>query len=291
MLAHQQGAVLNAAGLARNLDVSGNTLAGYLDLLVDVLLLRRLPPFHAHVKKRLVKSPKVHIRDSGLVHALLNIDSLDDLLAHPVLGMSWEGHVLENPLRVAPERTAASFYRTATGVEIDLILKLPGNRLWTIDIKRSAAPKLERGSRQALNDVQPERAFIVYGGEDRYPKAEHVEAIGLRDLAAELAALSRESGPVSIGQPASAPCSTLAGGGPGTPGAGRVHLVAGGNARAGRTHRGFGAGRRRRLKGCPSVNGSSDRPLAAEFRKPLDHRAGSRPIPAKAGMDQAPTLR
>ena len=194
MLAHQQGALLNAAGLARNLDVSGNTVAGYLDLLVDLLLLRRLPPFHANVKKRLVKSPKVYIRDSGLVHALLNIDSLNDLLAHPVVGMSWEGHVLENLLRVAPERTEASFYRTATGVEIDLILKLPGNRLWAIEIKRSTAPKLERGLRQALNDVQPERAFIVYGGEDRYLKAERVEAIGLRDMAAELAALSGPAG-------------------------------------------------------------------------------------------------
>ena len=190
MLAHQQGSLLNAAQLARNLDVSGDTVAGYLDLLVDLLLLRRLPPFHANVKKRLVKSPKVYIRDSGLVHALLNIDSLNDLLAHPVVGMSWEGHVLENLLRVAPERTEASFYRTATGVEIDLILKLPDNRLWAIEIKRSTAPKLERGLRQALNDVEPERAFIVYGGEDRYPKAERVEAIGLRDMAAELAALS-----------------------------------------------------------------------------------------------------
>ena len=194
MLAHQQGALLNAAQLARNLDVSGNTVAGYLDLLVDLLLLRRLPPFHANVKKRLVKSPKVYIRDSGLVHALLNIDSLNDLLAHPVVGMSWEGHVLENLLRVAPERTEASFYRTATGVEIDLILKLPSSRLWAIEIKRSTAPKLERGLRQALNDVQPERAFIVYGGEDRYPKAGRVEAIGLRDMAAELAALSGPAG-------------------------------------------------------------------------------------------------
>jgi len=189
MLAHQQGSIYNAAQMARNLDVTGKTVAGYLDLMVDLLLVRRLPPFHANVKKRLVKSPKVYIRDSGLVHALLNIDSLHDLLGHPVVGMSWEGHVLENLLRVAPERSKASFYRTATGVEIDLVLELPGNRLWAIEIKRTTAPKMERGFRQALDDIQPERAFIVYGGKDRYPKAENVEAISLHDLAADLAAL------------------------------------------------------------------------------------------------------
>ena len=106
--------------------------------------------------------------------------------------MSREAHVLENLLRVAPERAEASFYRTATGIEIDLILKLPGSRLWAIEIKRTTAPKLERGLRQALDDVQPERAFMVYGGKDRYPKADKVEAISLYDLAVELAALSRE---------------------------------------------------------------------------------------------------
>lgn len=190
MLAHNQGSVLNAAQLARNLDVSGKTVAGYLDLMVDLLLLRRLPPFHANVKKRLVKSPKVYIRDSGLVHALLGIDSPHDLLGHPVVGMSWEGHVLENLLRVAPERTEASYYRTQTGVEIDLVLKMPGNRLWAIEIKRTTAPKLERGFRQALEDISPDRAFIVYGGKERYPKDKDIEVISLHDMAAELAKLA-----------------------------------------------------------------------------------------------------
>lgn len=190
MLAHQQGSVYNAARMARNLDVTGNTVARYLDLLVDLLLVRRLPPYHANVKKRLVKSPKVYLRDSGLVHALLRIDSLDDLLAHPVVGMSWEGYVLENLLRVAPERTEASFYRTHAGVEIDLVLELPGNRRWAIEIKRTTAPKMERGFRQALEDIEPERAFIVYGGQDRYPKAEGVDAISLPEMARELTRLS-----------------------------------------------------------------------------------------------------
>ena len=190
MLAHQQGSVYNAAQMARNLEVTGNTVAGYLDLLVDLLLVRRLPPYHANVKKRLVKSPKIYLRDSGLVHALLGIDSLDDLLGHPVVGMSWEGHVLENLLRVAPERSKASFYRTHTGVELDLLLDLPGDRLWAIEIKRTTAPKMERGFRQALEDINPERAFIVYGGQDRYPKAEGVDAISVPDMARELAGLS-----------------------------------------------------------------------------------------------------
>ena len=166
MLAHQQGALLNAAGLARNLDVSGNTVAGYLDLLVDLLLLRRLPPFHANVKKRLVKSPKVYIRDSGLVHALLNIDSLNDLLAHPVVGMSWEGHVLENLLRVAPERTEASFYRTA-GVEIDLILKLPGNRLWAIEIMRELRVQSSGNPARVFYAFDPRRTVILLIGGDK----------------------------------------------------------------------------------------------------------------------------
>ncbi len=189
MLAHHQGGLLNAAQLARNLDVTGKTVAGYLDLLVDLLLVRRLHPFHANVKKRLVKSPKTYIRDSGLVHALLGIDSLRNLLSHPIVGMSWEGHVLENLLRVAPERSRAHFYRTATGVEIDLVLELPGNQLWAIEIKRTSAPKLDRGIRQALEDLQPDRAFIVYSGRERYPKAENVEAISLSAMAAEVAGL------------------------------------------------------------------------------------------------------
>ena len=189
MLAHYQGGLLNAAQLANNLGVAGTTVAGYLNLLVDLLLVRRLEPFHANVKKRLVKSPKIYIRDSGLVHALLGINSHDDLLSHPVVGMSWEGHVLENLLRLSPEHSKASFYRTATGVEIDLVLELPNNRRWAIEIKRTTAPKLDRGLRQAIEDIQPDHTFIVYGGHDRYPKSEDVEVISLQGMAEELAKL------------------------------------------------------------------------------------------------------
>ena len=187
MLAHSQGGLWNAASLARSLAVDGKTVARYVDLLADLLLARRLPPFHANVRKRLAKSPKIYVRDSGVVHALLRLDDPESVLGHPIAGASWEGFVVETLLRAAPERTQASFYRTASGVEIDLVLELPGARVWAIEIKRGLAPAVSRGFRTALDDVQPDRAFIVHGGEDRYPKGSGVEAIGLRELANELA--------------------------------------------------------------------------------------------------------
>ena len=187
MLAHAQGSLWNAAAFARSLAVDGKTVARYVDLLTDLLLVRRLPPFHANVRKRLVKSPKVYVRDSGIVHTLLRLDAAEDVLGHPIAGASWEGFVVETLLRAAPDRTRASFYRTATGVEIDLVLELPGNRTWVVEIRRGLAPAVSRGFRAALADLNPERAFLVHGGEDRYPKGEGVEAIGLRAMAEELA--------------------------------------------------------------------------------------------------------
>ena len=189
MLAHLQGSILNVSQLARNLDTTSATARSYLDLMVDLLLVRLLPPFHINLGKRLVKSPKLYIRDSGLVHALLKIQGSDDLFGHAIVGTSWEGHVIENLLKVTPERTRASYYRTATGVELDLVLELPHGECWTIEVKRSTAPKLERGYRQALEDIQPDRSFVVYGGEDRYPKGHGTEVIGLKKMAQLLAAL------------------------------------------------------------------------------------------------------
>ncbi len=187
MLAHVQGSTLNAAQLARALGVDGKTVAHYLDLLVDLLLVRRLAPFHANVGKRLVKSPKVYVRDSGIVHALLGLDDREAVLGHPVAGASWEGFVAENLLRVAPERTNAFFYRTAAGAEVDLVLDMPGHELWAIEIKRALAPKLEKGFHHARADLKPARCFIVYPGDERYPMAQGVEAISLQDMAGVLA--------------------------------------------------------------------------------------------------------
>lgn len=189
MLAHQQGGLLNAAALARALAVDGKTVASYLDLLVDLLLVRRLPPWHGTVRKRLVKAPKVYVRDSGLVHALLGIGDREALLAHPVAGGSWEGMAIESLIAAAPRGTEAYFFRTSAGAEIDLLLQLPGRAApWAVEIKRSLAPKIERGFHAACETVAPERRWVVYGGTERFSIAAGVEAIALDDLCAELAA-------------------------------------------------------------------------------------------------------
>jgi predicted AAA+ superfamily ATPase len=182
MLAHRQGAPFNAAELGRSLGLDAKTVTTYLDLMVDLLLVYRLPPLQANVSKRLVKTPKTYIRDSGLVHTLLRLDTMDDILGHPVAGASWEGHVICNLLRIAPSRAEASYYRTASGNEIDLVLDLPGNRRWAIEVKRSTAPTVSKGFYAAIKDVQPDSAFVVYPGVDRYSKGEGVEAIGLIEM-------------------------------------------------------------------------------------------------------------
>lgn len=191
MLAHHQGGVLNVAQLARNLGVDTKTAGGYIDLLVDLLLVRRLPPWHANVGKRLVKSPKVYVRDSGLVHALLSIGDKDTLVSHPVLGASWEGFVVEQLLAAAPDGTSGHFYRTSAGAEIDLLLHLPGGESWAIEIKRSLSPRPEKGFHHACADLSPARRFIVYPGNERYPLNGEVDAIPLPALALLLAVGSR----------------------------------------------------------------------------------------------------
>ncbi len=188
MLAHSQGGLLNASRLASGLGVKGQTVSGYVDLLVDLLLVRAVEPYRANVGKRLVKSPKVYVRDSGLVHALLSIEDYNELAGHPVVGASWEGFVIENLLAAAPWRTQASFYRTSAGAEVDLVLEFPGkSEIWAVEVKRGLAPRAEKGFHHACVDVKPARAFVVYGGTDRFPLAEGVEAIGLRDMLGELA--------------------------------------------------------------------------------------------------------
>ena len=131
-----------------------------------------------------MKSPKVYVRDSGIVQTLLGLDDRDAVLGHPVAGGSGEGFVVENLLRAAPDRVKSWFYRTAAGAEIDLVLEMPGGKRWVVEIKRGLAPKLDRGSHHARQDLEPERSFVVYSGDDRYPRGEGVEAIGLGELAA-----------------------------------------------------------------------------------------------------------
>jgi len=190
MLAHARGTLLNASKLAASLAISAPTVTRYVDLLVDLLLVRRLMPFHSNTGKRMVKAPKVFVRDSGLVHALLGIEDANALAGHPVVGTSWEGFVIENLLASVPPRTNSSFYRTAAGAEIDLLLELPGNQgRWAIEINSGLAPRLEKGFHSAREDIKPQRSFVVYSGEERYPIGKDIEAISVRELADMLAGL------------------------------------------------------------------------------------------------------
>lgn len=190
MLAHRQGTMLNASMLARALEVSTQSVTRYIDLLADLLLVRRLPSLRANIGKRLVKSPKVYVRDSGLVHALLGITSLEQLAGHPVVGESWEGYVIETLVSVLPPRATPYFYRTSAGAEIDLVVEHNDGARWAIEIKRSLSARVGRGFHLACADLEPARAFVVHAGDDRYPLSESLEAVSVRDLASELRARS-----------------------------------------------------------------------------------------------------
>lgn len=186
MLAHNQGSVLNAAHLARNLDVSGVTIGRYLDLMVDLLLVRRLQPWTFNIGKRLVRSPKIYVRDSGITHALLNIGDYNDLLGHPVVGGSWEGFVIENIMSVTPSRVQPFYYGSPGGAEIDLILEFSPNEKWAIEIKRGSTPSLSKGFHIACDDIKPRRKFVVYGGTDRFSVGNDITAISLSGLMQEV---------------------------------------------------------------------------------------------------------
>jgi predicted AAA+ superfamily ATPase len=181
MLAHQQGALLNASELARALNVSFQSVTRYIDLLVDLLLIRKLEPYHANIRKRLVKSPKLYLRDSGLLHALLGIDSIVGLSGHPIIGASWEGFVLENIIAALPWPARAYFYRTGAGAEIDLVLEFSGSQRWALEIKRKT-PKAERGFHAAIHDIEATRRIVVHGGDDEFPLREGIEAMGVSQV-------------------------------------------------------------------------------------------------------------
>ena len=185
MLAHLSGGRLNAAALSRSLGVDATTVARYLDLLVDLLLVRRLAPWHGNVSKRLVKSPKVYVRDAGLVHALLDIRTREALLGHPKLGDSFEGFVIENLLAVAPAGASPFWYGTGGGAEIDLVLEFASER-WAIEIKHSAAPVPSRGFHEGCRDLSASRRIVVSSRTDSYLARDGVEVMSLADLMREL---------------------------------------------------------------------------------------------------------
>ncbi len=177
MLAHYHGQLWNASKIAGSLGVSAPTAKHYLDTLEDTFMIRQLPPFAANLKKRLVKSPKIYLRDSGLLHALLRRGTHDDLLGHPVAGTSWEGWVIEQALAASGEHTSASFFRTAAGAEIDLVLDRPRGQRIALEIKRSSAPKPSQGFWSGIADIKPTAAYVVYPGKERYALGKGVEAL------------------------------------------------------------------------------------------------------------------
>lgn len=186
MLAHQQGGLLNQARLAAGLGVSAPTVTRYTDLMVDLQLVRRLAPWSGNVGKRLVKAPKIYVRDSGIVHALLDLQTSNDLLGHPVVGPSYEGFVIENLIQCAGPRWRPYFYRTHDGAEIDLLLERGGQPEIAIEIKRSSAPTLDKGFGMACEDLKISQRYVVYPGHESYPVRHGAQAIGLAALARQM---------------------------------------------------------------------------------------------------------
>ena len=176
MLAHHQGELLDLSKLAAALAISGQTVSRYIDLLCDVMLVRRLPAWHGNVGKRLIRSPKVYVRDSGLVHALLGLPNLDAVLGHPIAGSSWEGFVMEQLINAAPQAQAC-FYRTSNGAEVDLVLTFRNQQTWVIEIKRSSAPTVSRGFYQAATDLGAVRKLLVAPVAQPYPLKDGIEVV------------------------------------------------------------------------------------------------------------------
>lgn len=186
MLAHNQGQMLNGAQIAASLGVSGTTVGRYLDIMVDLLLVRRLQPWTSNVRKRLVKSPKVYVRDTGLLHALLGIRDGEELLGHPVSGFSWEGLLIENILDTLPSSARASFYRTAVGAEIDLVVEFNAKERWAIEVKRSLSdPSPSKGFYIGCDDIKATRRIVLYPGEETFKLNAKVEVMSLRSLMVE----------------------------------------------------------------------------------------------------------
>ncbi|WP_031599345.1 ATP-binding protein [Ferrovum myxofaciens] len=185
MLAHLQGSLLNQSQLAASLAVSGQTVSRYIDVLCDLMLIRRLPAWHGNVGKRLVRAPKVYVRDSGITHALLGLESLESILSHPVAGPSWEGFVIEQ-LIAAASQAEASFYRTSHGAEADLVMSFRNGETWVIEIKRSSAPAVSKGFHLAAADVGATRKLLVAPVDATYPVRDGIEVMNPLTAATQL---------------------------------------------------------------------------------------------------------
>ena len=179
MLSHLQGETLNCSKLASNLSVDAKTIASYIDALVDLLLVRRLMPWHENTKKRVTKSPRYYIRDSGILHQLQSIYDYDALISHPVLGKSWEGFVIENIQSILPRRAKTYFFQASTGAEIDLVIRFSHNKIWAIEIKFGIAPKVSKIFSQTADEIGATSKFVVYGGDDEFSIGNSVTMISL----------------------------------------------------------------------------------------------------------------
>jgi uncharacterized protein len=181
MLAHTQGGILNTQRLAQSLDANWHTVNQYLGLLTDLLLIRQLRPWSANLGKRLVKSPKVYVRDSGLLHSLLGINSIEELLGHPAAGESWEGFVIEALIAAAPEGTRPYYYRTQAGAEIDLVLEFNLSERWAIEIKKSSVPTISKGYQSGVIDIAATRKIVIHQGLESFSMKDSIEALTLDD--------------------------------------------------------------------------------------------------------------
>ena len=179
MLAHHQGQVLNASALSSSLEITYKTIKHYVDIFSELLLITYLTPWRSNTKKRLVKSPKIYIRDSGLLHQLLNIKDEEQLFSHPIVGASWEGFVVENILSILPKNCPIYFYKTASGAEVDLVLQLPKNKIWAVEIKKGLAPKISSGFYTSCKEIKAHKTYVIYSGFDEFPIQNNVTVIGV----------------------------------------------------------------------------------------------------------------
>lgn len=182
MLAHLHGQIWNASQIAVNFGISATSIQHYLDILEETFMVRRLHPYFENTKKRLIKSPKVYVRDSGLLHSLLSISSPDALQSNPILGVSWEGFVLEQIIRQVPLTWQYFFYRTSTGNEIDLILKDDHGKYTSIEVKYSLHPQLTKGFWGAIEDLKCSRNFVIYPGDSCFPVGKNLEVLSIKNL-------------------------------------------------------------------------------------------------------------
>ncbi|MEB2784874.1 ATP-binding protein [Algoriphagus persicinus] len=182
MLAHYHGQQVNLSTIAKSLEVSHTTIKTYLDILQDFFMVRQVQPWSGNTKKRLVKTPKIYLRDSGLLHNLLNTHTFDHLLGHPAVGASWEGFVVENILNSLSSLWTASYYRSSNQAEIDLVLELGSTEIWGIEIKKSSAPTISSGFHRACEDIGVTKKYVVYSGADRFPMKGDIEAVGVTEF-------------------------------------------------------------------------------------------------------------